>query len=55
MTIYLVEMVKNKLKNLVVPEVDTNAEDRSRVYATGPDFILNYLFLSCHGTGPIFV
>ena len=36
-------------------EVDTNAEVRSRAYATGPDFILNYLFLSCRGTGPIFV
>jgi len=36
-------------------EVDTNAEDRSRAYATGPDFILIYLFLSCRGTGPIFV
>ena len=37
------------------PQMDTNAEDRSRAYATGPDFILNYLFLSCRGTGPIFV
>ena len=36
-------------------QMDTNAEDRSRAYATGPDFILNYLFLSCRGTGPIFV
>ena len=36
-------------------EMDTNAEDRSRAYVTGPDFILNYLFLSCRGTGPIFV
>ena len=36
-------------------KMDTNAEDRSRAYATGPDFILNYLFLSCRGTGPIFV
>jgi len=37
------------------PHLDTNAEVRSRAYATGPDFILNYLFLSCRGTGPIFV
>ena len=40
---------------LVSRHMDTNAEVRSRAYATGPDFILNYLFLSCRGTGPIFV
>ena len=36
-------------------DMDTNAQNRSRAYATGPDFRLNYLFLRCRGTGPIFV
>ena len=35
--------------------MDTNAQNRSRAYVTGPDFRLTYLFLSCHGTGPIFI
>ena len=36
-------------------EMDTNAQNRSRAYVTGPDFRLTYLFLSCRGTGPIFI
>ena len=33
--------------------MDTNAQNRSRAYVTGPDFRLTYLFLSCRGTGPM--
>ena len=36
-------------------QMDTNAQNRSRAYVTGPDFRLTYLFLSCRGTGPIFI
>ena len=41
--------------SLKFDNMDTNAQNRSRAYVTGPDFRLTYLFLSCRGTGPIFV
>ena len=34
--------------------MDTNAEGRSRAYATGPAETLNYFFSRRRGTGPIF-
>ena len=35
--------------------MDPILQDRSLAYATSPNFRLNYFFLRCRGTGPIFL